>query len=252
MRRPVSKRSLRRSKRYQGPFAIHRRSQRIPLPVEMQSRELPILRRILQPEGKVILDAGCGNGRLLIPLAKNARKIIGLDAFEPNDIVSLKKNIAKKGIKNAQLIRGDLTRIPLHTNKADASFFVGVIHGRGGFWKEMLKEIVRVTKPGGPIVVVFASGELDFEQFDELTKRSMGKPVVRGELKKFDQSFREWCIKQGLEITRELVRVPIVYPAGVIEYIDMPEFRKFLLDRQKGNKFVIWKKTNIFTVRKRG
>ena len=55
---------------------------------------------------RVALDFGCGVGRLLIPFAKVAREVVGLDV-SPSMLQEARRNCEERGLRNVRLIRSD-------------------------------------------------------------------------------------------------------------------------------------------------
>jgi ubiquinone/menaquinone biosynthesis C-methylase UbiE len=98
--------------------------------------------------GKIILDAGCGSGYSTELLIKEftPSKIIAFD-FMQEQI-----NLAKKRGLKADFFVGDITKIDLPSNAFDAAFIFGVLH-HVAEWKEALREIGRVLKPGSVVLM---------------------------------------------------------------------------------------------------
>ncbi len=97
----------------------------------------------------VILDLGCGTGRLTIPLSKNCKKIIGIDFSERMLEVARKKSV---GYKNIEYRRLDARkRLPFASSSFDsaiASLVINHIDDVGSFFKD----IGRVLKSKGTLV----------------------------------------------------------------------------------------------------
>jgi len=114
--------------------------------------------------GELVLDVGCGRGLLLIGAARrlSTGKAIGLDRWLPG---ALTGNRPEAALDNARLEGvldrvevqvGDVRRLPF----ADVSFDVAVsnfvVHevNNRAERAQMLREIVRVLKPGGRLALV--------------------------------------------------------------------------------------------------
>jgi SAM-dependent methyltransferase len=113
---------------------------------------------------EIVLDVGCGRGLLLSGAANRLTTgaAIGLDRWIPG---ALSGNRPQAAVENARIegvrervavTRGDIRRLPF----ADASFDViasnFVVHelNSGAERAQMLREIVRVLKPGGRLALV--------------------------------------------------------------------------------------------------
>jgi len=105
-------------------------------------------------ESKTILDVAAGTGDFSIEAAKcNPRKITGIDLSEKMLAVGRKKILKKKLEAVIKLVQGDCEALPFSDNNFDA---VTVGFGVRNFMNPLkgLKEINRVLKPGGKLVVL--------------------------------------------------------------------------------------------------
>lgn len=99
-----------------------------------------------------ILDLGCGDGTTAIPAAKLGAQVLGVDIAE--NLVAAGNNRARKeNLTNCTFQEGDAT--DLHDLK-DQTFdvvesFFGAMFAPKPF--DVAKEMVRVTKPGGKIIM---------------------------------------------------------------------------------------------------
>lgn len=104
----------------------------------------------------LVLDAGCGTGRFSIELAKKGFDVIGIDSSkEMLRLTLLKKN--ENYINNLQVINGDLQTLPFKDNSFDTLTCVRVLFHMP-FYKDAIKEFVRVLKPSGKIILEFDNG----------------------------------------------------------------------------------------------
>jgi ubiquinone/menaquinone biosynthesis C-methylase UbiE len=125
--------------------------------------EKTFLQERLKP-GKRILEIGCGYGRLLGLLSDRARKVVGID-FSRSLLKRAKQNTSDLG--NLQLFLMDATNLGF----ADSSFDYALCADSGfgnmpGIENQVLSEIVRVTKPGGQIVISVFSENAKEAQID--------------------------------------------------------------------------------------
>lgn len=106
----------------------------------------------LKPEdfkGKMILDAGCGNGRNSFwALKYGASQVIAFD-HDKKTVQVAKHNLA--AFKNATVYYGTIYNIPFR-NKFDIVFSIGVIHHLEKP-KLAVKQLIKATKPGGRILI---------------------------------------------------------------------------------------------------
>jgi SAM-dependent methyltransferase len=99
-----------------------------------------------------VLDVACGGGLVARAFAPHVRHATGIDVT-PAMLDSARKAAAEKGLTNTSWDQGDVTTLPY----ADGSF--AIVATRFSFHHFLeplaaLKEMVRVSKPGGRIVVV--------------------------------------------------------------------------------------------------
>ncbi len=121
---------------------------------------LPMVK--LFPEGsRNILDAGCGAGRSTVAISKTfSGKITAFDLFDSDYIEGggntlLEKNLKLTGITDqVEIVQGDITG----TGFADATFDAAVssymIDHLGDQKLNALKEIKRILKPGGRMLMI--------------------------------------------------------------------------------------------------
>jgi ubiquinone/menaquinone biosynthesis C-methylase UbiE len=102
--------------------------------------------------GMKVLDLGCGDGTTALPAAKLGANVLGVD-IASNLVEAGNRRAREMGLTNCSFQEGDATN--LH-ELADQSFdFVVSIFGAMFAPKphEVAKEMVRVAKPGGKIVM---------------------------------------------------------------------------------------------------
>lgn len=96
------------------------------------------------PKGKIILDVGCGDGKLL-EMIKNAKICVGLD---------ISKSQFWKNSPNLQFICGDCRFLPFKDRTFDIVVSTELIeHLHPEDAKIMLREINRILKDGGILVL---------------------------------------------------------------------------------------------------
>jgi len=135
-------------------------------------------RRVLQMAclrpGQRGLDLCCGTGDLTLGLTRRGVRVTGLDfsermlerAAERASAIRSRRPGPQEAAQNPRLVRGDAQRIPFADNCFD---FVTVAYGLRNLvsWETGLREMLRVAKPGGRLVV------LDFGKPDNPAWRSL-------------------------------------------------------------------------------
>ena len=116
-------------------------------------------------------DIGCGIGFYTLPMAeqwKTSRKIIAVDRSTPA-LEELDKRIEDLDLANVQIKQSVSDRIPIEDASIDLANIGNVYHeikGRLNF----LKEIYRILKPGGTMLLI------DWDPDEDL---GIGPPVVQ-------------------------------------------------------------------------
>jgi len=111
-----------------------------------------LIRRIGVSKGLKVLDLGCGDGTTVIPAAKLGADVLGVD-IASNLVAAGNKRAKELGLTNCKFQEGDATNLqPL----ADKSFdlvvsIFGAMFAPKPF--DVAREMVRVTRPGGRIVM---------------------------------------------------------------------------------------------------
>jgi ubiquinone/menaquinone biosynthesis C-methylase UbiE len=99
-----------------------------------------------------VLDLGCGDGTTALPLARMGAEVVGIDIAR-NLVEAGNKRAAVAGLKRLTFQEGDacnLEGVPDHSFDLTLSVF-GAMFAPKPF--DVAKEMVRVTKPGGRIVM---------------------------------------------------------------------------------------------------
>jgi ubiquinone/menaquinone biosynthesis C-methylase UbiE len=110
----------------------------------------------------LILDAGCGSGRATLELSKVSKngRIAALDLFDPkSESISsrklLEKNLEIAGITDkVRIVQGDVTNLEFEDNTFDTTISVLLVNNIGKAKLKGLKEMFRVLKPGGKILII--------------------------------------------------------------------------------------------------
>lgn len=100
----------------------------------------------------VVLDVGCANGAHTAKAARRARRVIGMD-YDVRQLAVARRTIERLGLDNVRLFAWDLTGgFPFPPASFDAALFLDVIEHLVPR-REVLREIRRVLKPGGRLLV---------------------------------------------------------------------------------------------------
>jgi ubiquinone/menaquinone biosynthesis C-methylase UbiE len=103
-------------------------------------------------KGMQVLDLGCGDGTTALPAAKLGADVLGIDIAR-NLVDAGNKRAAEAGLTNLKFQEGDASNLEQLPDKA----FDLVISIFGGMFApkpfDVAKEMVRVTRPGGRIVM---------------------------------------------------------------------------------------------------
>jgi ubiquinone/menaquinone biosynthesis C-methylase UbiE/8-oxo-dGTP pyrophosphatase MutT (NUDIX family) len=102
---------------------------------------------------KRVLDLGCGTGRYTIALSEEGFKVYGIDWVEK--VIKITKQKLKKEGLTANLKTGDIyKKLPYNNNFFDGIISIKVIHhNRVSKIKKLIKEMERVMKPGGILMI---------------------------------------------------------------------------------------------------
>ncbi len=121
---------------------------------------LPFVDLFSSDEG-LILDAGCGSGRATVELSKVWKngQIVAVDLFESVEGIASKdllgKNLEVAGItERVRIVKGNVLNLEFEDNTFDAAISVLLINNLGKAKLTGLKELYRVLKPGGKILII--------------------------------------------------------------------------------------------------
>lgn len=128
------------------------------------------------PAGKVsrVLDLACGGGRHASVLSRHWRTI-GLD------LSSVLLRLARKEAPEASFVRGDMRVLPFRT--AAFSLVVNLFTSFGYFEEDasherVVREVARVTEPGGTFVLDFLNTERIRQTLVAYDERQIGDQIV--------------------------------------------------------------------------
>ncbi len=123
---------------------------------------LAILPVVKAAGGRLVLDAGCGAGRHLLPLARKGFQVWGVDR-DAGVLEILKAQMRESGYK-VHLAQADASRLPFSAAAFHLVVSINVInHGDTRTFQAYCREMDRVLKPEGHLFVYvspWAAGEL--------------------------------------------------------------------------------------------
>ena len=99
-----------------------------------------------------VLEVGCGNGHFLKKYASHVRSVAGLDLSELSIKMAKRKHRDRIKAGTAEFVQGEASQLPWEDNKFSVVTTMGSLIA---FPKplESLKEMHRVLRPGGRVVV---------------------------------------------------------------------------------------------------
>jgi len=194
---------------------------------------------IKEKEDKLILEAGCGTGRLCCLLARDFPnlRVIGID-ISPN---SLKiANLLKEylHVSNVSFEIGDLFQIPYPDNYFDVVFNEGVIEHyslrNNANYIDAFKEMIRVTKKGGKIIIAVPNWYNFPHTLYKWALNKLGKKYIYG----YEKSFRHSeLLKLYLEFGLTEIEMSAFYPEHGFYRLSGEGFRKIF--------YLLGKMTNL-------
>ena len=118
----------------------------------MRGSGAALVQRIGIVDGLRVLDLGCGDGTTAVPAARTGADVLGVDIAR-NLVEAGNRRAVELGLGNLRFQHGDATNL---AEFPDASFDVvvsifGAMFAPKAF--DVAKEMVRVTRPGGRIVM---------------------------------------------------------------------------------------------------
>lgn len=144
-----------------------------PLNVGARQKARTVMKYV-KPENGIILDAGCGIGYFSFELAANFELIFGVDIdFED---VRLANQIAKNmGIQNSKFGVIDISNLPISDGKFNVVLLLDVIeHIRDD--EKLIKELARVLKPGGYLILCTAHRE-NMQEYSKQESKNYSIPT---------------------------------------------------------------------------
>ena len=158
-------------------------------------------------QGKRVLDMGCGTGEYALWYAMNgAQSVTGIDLSD-GSLSLARQRKEESRVDNAEFVKMDILNCSLPDNHFDYSFSVGVLHHTGAP-ERGFEQLVRVTKPGGIVIVSlynsYSRRVLRTKQTackllggDDIDRRvEWGERLFPGTLRKLDKRYHGLNTKQ--------------------------------------------------------
>jgi len=148
------------------------------------------LKRFIDKEDLLILEARCGTGRLCCLLAENFSKaeITGID-FTPGSLEIANKLKQYLDVKNVEFKEGDLFKLDYPDEYFDVVFNSGVLEhfplDKANNYNDALREMIRVLKPGGKIIIDVPNWYCFAHTLYKRALKKAGKEYVYGYEKSF-------------------------------------------------------------------
>ena len=108
--------------------------------------------------GSLILDVGAGTGRVAIALAGLGCRVVALDPARPM-LQELKRKEASPSVPP---VAGEGARLPFGASCFDAVVIARLLYLTAD-WRDVLRDAIRVLRPGGRLLHEWANGSADEE-----------------------------------------------------------------------------------------
>ena len=150
-----------------------------------------------------ILDVATGTGKQAFAFAKRGYSVIGIDLLEDMLNVANKKN----KYENVKFEVADAINIPFENRHFDVSCISFALHEMPlNIREKVLKEMVRVTKPKGTIIIVD----------NALPKNKIGRYFVYHIVKSYESKYYSEFIKSNIRILLEKVGVELERECSIL------------------------------------
>ena len=135
--------------------------------------EIDLIRRCLQPG--LILDGGCGRGRILYGLVNDVDKVIGLD-FSRVGIVRANRDFKLHRLDRFGFVVGDMEKLPFRDGVFSTVLCVGTLeYALPSMVQYVFSESSRVLKEGGMFCFNFWNATCPYRLFWKLLSKLFGR-----------------------------------------------------------------------------
>ena len=134
-------------------------------------------------KNSIVLDIGCGNGRTLNSILDITQNLFGIDN-EEKAVENTRKNL--KLIPNAQILLGDVRKLPFENKFFDFIICVDSFVNFGEYKFKALEEMKRVLKDDGIIILSVFSEDAFEERMKQYKKYNSPIKEIKGTTVYFD------------------------------------------------------------------
>jgi SAM-dependent methyltransferase len=161
--------------------------------------------------GKVVLDAGCGNGRYAKFSNEWGARVVAVDISSAVDVAA--GNLAGRG--TVDVVQADLFRLPFREGVFDMAYSVGVLHhtpdAAGAF-----RSVAKTVRPGGSFAIfVHAQGNRVLHSMNRFLRRFTSRASPKTTWR-FSRVLTAWA--------RLLQHIPLLGPLAGITLRQMVYF----------------------------
>lgn len=178
---------------------------------------LEILKRLNIPPGTEMLDVACGAGQIAIPAARAGVRVTGIDIA--TNLVEQARNRAQAEGLAVRFDEGDAEMLPYEDQSFDLVVsLIGAMFAPRP--ERVAAELVRVTRPGGRIVMANWTPEgFVGQMFKTVGKYAPPSPLMSPPVKWGDETTARERFSEGianLQLTKRLYTIEYPFPPGEI------------------------------------
>jgi ubiquinone/menaquinone biosynthesis C-methylase UbiE len=167
----------------------------------------------------MVLEVGCGTGRILLPLARKGYKCFGIDPSRQMLAIAEKKDV--DGFLKGHLFVGDIESIPFPDNTFDALYTANVLQWLPNGYEKSFHEMHRVAKNNAKVI-------LDFPNTNSLW-RIIKRAVNWTEEAHNTFSYRELEISfKKLANSKFIIKSQFSYPQNLFKYNILQHITSFI------------------------
>ncbi len=149
---------------------------------------------LLGPEelsGRLVLDAGCGNGRYSFLASSHGGRVFGVDLSEAVDGAA--ENTA--ALEDVQIVQGDIFRLPFGQATFDVIFSIGVLMHTGDAARAVRRIRPLLVRGGSLSVHLYGKGNPIYEFVDRELRARTTRRSISQQRRFTDRAFR---LERGL------------------------------------------------------